>query len=134
MQRHGALCLSTLLLINAVVQGTAQEPDRHWERAVSLCGLSFKVPSDWVVSRDARPPGHAHCHGTLKSKLYDKLVTRDTPGHFWMISVEVLPNTLEEVMESYDVVRDRDRWFVGMGAREQPAYEIKGPGWRGLRV
>lgn len=51
-----------------------------------------------------------------------------------MIQFEALALTFEDAMKMYDIRRDGDRWFVGEGAREEPAYEIKGPGWWGLRV
>ena len=62
------------------------------------------------------------------------MLVGDGPSHFWRIAVEVMPWTFESVMERYDVRREGGRWFVGEGAREAPAYEIKGAGWWGLRV
>jgi len=132
-----ALLLAVLLLSNAV-RSSAQ--NARPEVPASLCGLSFMmtgsagnpVRSDWIVS-PSQPQSDA-CRGEVKSRLYDKLVRTDDPIHFWMISVDVLPKKFEALMEDYDVHRSGDRWFVGEGARESPAYEIKGPGWWGLRV
>jgi hypothetical protein len=130
------LVVSAFIMQQSVAPVTPKEPatDRHWERSISLCGVSFKAPDDWIASRDPQRPYRETCSLELKAKNYDRLLGRDSPVHFWMISIEVLPETFEELMDSYDIHREADRWFVGGGAREQPAYEIKGPNWWGLRV
>jgi hypothetical protein len=107
---------------------------RHWEASVSLCGLSFQAPSDWTASREERLSSEKSCVVNLKSKNYDRLVGRDYPAHSWTISIEVYQKSFEELVDDEGIIREGDRWFVGEGAFEQPAYEIKGPNWWGLRV
>jgi hypothetical protein len=107
---------------------------RHWESSVSLCGLSFQAPSDWIGSREERLSSEKLCVVDLKSKNYDRLVGRDYPAHAWTISIEVYQKSFEELADDEDIIREGDRWFVGEGAFEQPAYEIKGPNWWGLRA
>jgi hypothetical protein len=127
-----AIWLAGSLLIQVVVQESAQPSDRGSQTPVSVCGISFKVPADWIAERSA--PGIPEiCLGEILHKRYETLVG-DGPSHFWRIAVEVTPWTFESVMERYDVRREGGRWFVGEGAREAPAYEIKGAGWWGLRV
>jgi hypothetical protein len=107
---------------------------RHWESSVSLCGLSFQAPSDWIASREERLPSPTLCMVDLQAKNHDRLVGRDYPAHAWTISIEVRQKSFEEVAEDEDIIREGGRWFVGEGAFEQPAYEIKGSNWWGLRV
>jgi hypothetical protein len=129
------LAVSALIMQQSVAPVTPKEPatERHWERSILLCGVSFKAPDDWIASR-LEAPYRKFCSLELKAKNYDRLVGRDRPVHFWMIGIDVFPETFEELMDSYDIHREGDRWFVGGGAREQPAYEIKGSNWWGLRV
>jgi hypothetical protein len=128
-----AIWVAGSLLIQVVVQEAAQPRDRGSETPVSVCGISFKVPVDWVAERDSDPPIAERCGGAIQHKRYEMLVG-DGAAHFWRIAVEVRPRTFESVMELHDIRREGDRWFVGEGAREAPAYEIKGAGWWGLRV
>jgi len=127
-----AIWVAGSLLIQVVVQEAAQPRDRGSATPVSVCGISFKVPADWVAERSA-PRIPEICLGEIMHKRYEMLVGNG-PSHFWRIAVEVTPWTFESVMERYDVRRESGRWFVGEGAREAPAYEIKGAGWWGLRV
>ena len=115
-------------------QAVPRKQARHWESSVSLCGLSFQAPSDWIASREERLSSEKLCVVDLKSKNYDRLVGRDYPAHAWTISIEVYQKSFEELADDEDIIREGDRWFVGEGAFEQPAYEIKGPNWWGLRV
>jgi hypothetical protein len=108
--------------------------DRHWESSVSRCGLSFQAPSDWIASPEERLSSDKRCVFALKSKIYDRLVGRDYPAHSWTISIEVYQESFEELAEDVAVIREGNRWFVGGGSSEQPAYQIKGPNWWGLRV
>ena len=101
---------------------------------VFICGLSFRTTGDWVVSRDPPRVLKGAGWGELKHRSSDKLVKSTRVSHFWMIEFDARALTFEEAMKMYDIRRDGDRWFVGEGAREAPAYEIKGPGWSGLRV
>jgi hypothetical protein len=135
------LLAPVLFAVSAFMQRSAapvapKEPasNRAWERSISLCGVSFKAPDDWIASRKPKVAYRDTCEVELKAKNYDRLVGQDEPVHFWMISLEVFPETFEEFIESFDLRREGDRWFAGAGAREQPAYEIKGPNWRGLLV
>ena len=127
-----AIWVAGAILIQAVVQGAAQPRVGGSETPVSVCGISFNVPADWVVERSA-PRIREICLGEIRHKRYEMLVG-DGASHFWTIAIEVTPWTFESVMERYDVRRERGRWFVGEGAREASAYEIKGAGWWGLRV
>jgi hypothetical protein len=127
-----AIWVAGSLLIQVVVQESAQPRDRGSETPVSVCGISFKVPADWVAERSA-PRIPDICLGAIQHKRYEMLVG-DGASHFWTIAVEVMPWTFESVMERYDVRREGGRWFVGEGARQAPAYEIEGAGWWGLRV
>jgi hypothetical protein len=115
-------------------EAVRQKRTRHWESSVSLCGLSFQAPSDWIASRQDRLSSEKLCVVDLKSKNYNTLVGRDYPNHSWTIAIEVYQKSFEELADDEDIIREGDRWFVGGGAFEQPAYEIKGPNWWGLRV
>ena len=126
-----AVCFAALLSPSAV--SLSAQNARPWQVPASLCGLSFLVSDRWIVSRDSVADRES-CRGEVKSRFYEKHIGDNDPSHFWMISVEVIPKKVEDAMEYYDVHREGDRWFVGEGARESPAYEIKGPGWWGLRV
>lgn len=107
---------------------------RQWESSVSLCGLSFQAPSNWTATPEEHPSSEDSCGVDLQSKNYSRLVGRDYPAHAWTISIAVRQKSFEEVAGDEDITREGDRWFVGEGAFEQPAYEIKGPNWWGLRV
>ena len=104
-----AIWVAGSLLIQVVVQEAAQPRDRGSETPVSLCGISFKVPADWVTERSA-PRISEICLGEIMHKRYEMLVG-DGPSHFWRIAVEVMPWTFESVMERYDVRREGGRWF-----------------------
>ena len=132
MQLHTAVLLAGTLL--QAQPASVPSDNRHWEVPASLCGLAFKIPEDWVVERDAKVASSGRCNGALKAKQYEKLVKKDDPAHFWMVQVEVTSETFESAMEGHEIRREGDRWFVGQGALGQTAYEIKGPGWWGLRV
>ena len=125
-------CLTCLLSLVVTHAALAQERERSWEVPVSICGLSFRTTGDWVVSRDPPRVLKGACWGELKHRSYDKLVKSTGVPHFWMIEFDARALTFEEAMTVYDIRRDEDRRFVGV--HWSPAYEIKGPGWRGLRA
>jgi len=70
----------------------------------------------------------------LEPKNHDALVRQDKAVHFWTIEILVQAKTFEELAEEYDIRREKDRWLVGEGAFEQPANEIRGSNWWGLRM
>jgi hypothetical protein len=112
-----------------------QQIQRPWEGSTTLCGVSFTiVKAEWVVVPD-KPGGLSDiCGGEIRHRLYDKLVEPRDPDHFWKISVEVFTKPFEDVKDLYEIRRENDRWFVGDGASEAPAFEIAGPSWWGLRA
>jgi hypothetical protein len=114
----------------------AREPaqkDRDWEVPVAVCGLSFKTTSDWVLTPESKGQ-FIGCQAELRAKNYDRLVRSSDPAHFWMIGIEVQAKPLDQLTDLNDIKHEGDRWFVGQGARERPAYEIRGAGWWGLKV
>lgn len=132
--KYAAICVAGSLVVPGALRDTDQRKDRHWETPVSLCGLSFMIGADWVATRDSGRMAAGECRASVKHRRYDKLVERNAPQHFWMIAVAVEPRSFDETTEYHEVRREGQRWFVGEGAREAPAYEIKGRGWWGLRV
>jgi hypothetical protein len=112
-----ASCMAALVLGAAPVV-SAQQParrERSWEVPVTVCGLSFRTTNDWVLTPESKGQ-YSGCQAQLRAKNYDRLVGSNDPVHF------------------YDIAHEGDRWFVGPGARERPAYEIRGAGWWGLKV
>jgi hypothetical protein len=131
---YGVLWLIGSLMIAGAPTHTTQVRDRPWERSASLCGVSFKLGNDWVAERDSGSAAGGQCRGVIKHRRYDTLVGHEDPSHFWTIAVAVAPRSFEATMDLHEIRREGHRWFVGEGAREAPAYEVKGPGWWGLRV
>lgn len=133
---------AVLLLVLSALQESVTPPalkatDRPNEPAISFCGVSFKVPDGWIISppqKQPRSPLEQSCMLGLEAKDHDRLVGRDQPPHFWTIGVEVVKQSFDEILEVYDIRREGDRWLIDRGAEEQPATEIKGLNWRGLRV
>jgi len=127
--------LTLTLFIGAGRQVLTQPTERPWEEPASLCGVSFQIMrGDWRILHSSPEPGSQTCAGSLRSRLYDKIVAEGAPDHFWNIRIDVHPKRLEDLMEELEIRREGDRWFVGEGARQQPAYQIIGPGWWGLKV
>jgi hypothetical protein len=130
-----ASCMAALVLGAAPVV-SAQQParrERSWEVPVTVCGLSFRTTNDWVLTPESKGQ-YSGCQAQLRAKNYDRLVGSNDPVHFWMIGIEVQAKRLDDLMDFYDIAHEGDRWFVGPGARERPAYEIRGAGWWGLKV
>jgi hypothetical protein len=125
--------LACALLASAVPSAQTPSPAvRPWEVSVTVCGLSFRTMSEWVVVDQSER--RDECGAALQSRNYDRLVGATRPLHFWRIAIQVVPKPMDEVLALHDVRRDGDRWFAGEVAGGAPAYEIRGSGWWGIRV
>ena len=125
--------LLVVALAPAVAGQPPQQDSRDWEVSVSVCGVSFKTTRDWILSPESKGQFRG-CEAQLRARNYDRLVGPSVPVHYWTIGIEVESKPFSQVVDANDIRHEGDRWFVGQGAFEKPAYEIKGPGWWGLRV
>ena len=123
------------IVMAAEPQALTQQQERQWEEPATLCGVSFSIiRKEWVVLPEPPQSGLGVCGGSLRSRRYEAFMKSGSAGHHWNIAIDVYPQPLDELMELFDIVQEGNRWFMGEGARQQPAYEITGPGWWGLRV
>ena len=130
--------IAALVLVGgAAVAASGQTPEsqaRPWEISVTVCGLSFKRTAEWLIADEKTDPRTRECSADLRSRSYDRHMGRNEPVHFWKIAIDVVPKPLDELMAQRDIRREGDRWFVHEVAGGALAYEIRGPGWWGLRV
>src|SRR5688500_10933543 len=76
------------------------------EKAVSLCGLSFKAPAGWVATTDrSYPAAEEACTGSLKSPSYDKDFAAGGLEHHDILTIRIYRKGIDGLREDWELRR-----------------------------